>query len=802
MIKVYFDEILIDEDSYAALSNDYKLFTDNFYLGSTASNTFKLSVAKTAVTTQPSEVKITDDTNTYYLIIDKITDEKKFYIYDLVDKLVLFNFNYDASVLIDANKENEEDTYLSDILEDMCNQANVVLDPDLLLINNIKVDWYDNTLLARDYLSFIAELQGGYARILDNGKLTIVKHKMTSQSTIQIDSCEDFVVGERKQITRVVYDNGVAKYEYGLDSGNTLYINPNNVFITETETVLNIYNEVVGLEFYLIETGRCQLDPDVRAGDIITFTDGTNSYPTIAGYSASYGGGYWLGNYSFNLVSKQQEETQTIGIDTKLLSIKTTINRAEAEITTIASRVDDAEEEITTVTQRVDGVDIEVAKINPLQTKTAQLEIDVNQLRSEIGDVTDITTQEEGNGTLEFESINVSEPINVTIRPTSAKDISYIYPSSALFPSSTLFPQVRILRFTNTTTSEVIDYTLPGNLRYYDADNYDEFILDFATTTCKIIRKIDISASMVKTLKETPVEETYTYPTISLTAGNYTVTMPGYSNAYMKIRLMSQNMYTSQFATRVEVSSAITQSSNEINLEVAKKTDKTAIISTINQTAEAVKINASKVDITGVLTAINNDTSTTINGNKITTGSITASQVSSSIITTTNFSAQNINADKIITGTLDGTKATITNINASNISSGTISTARLNSDVITTTNFSAQNINADRIIAGTINGTNVNITNLNATNIKSGRLNITSGNYYLRMGFAEGSNPSVSGLNVGHYGIKAYSGIVADHFGITDSDTGKSVSIQVTRQGGGYYYMTFTGGILTAWERY
>lgn len=364
MIKVYFDDTLISDDSYVALSNDYKLFTDNFYLGSTASNTFKLSVAKSAVSSHPAEVKITDDTNTYYLIVDKIYEEKNFYVYDLVDKLVLFNFNYNAKTLIDARAAEELTTTLSDILADMCTQAGVTLDSTLTLINDIEVTWYDNTLLARDYLSYIAELQGGYARILDDGKLTIVGHKMTSQATLQIDNCEDFILGEKKTISRVVYDNGIVKYEYGDETANTLYINPNNVYITDTTVVSNIYDEVVGLEFYLVETGRCQLDPSVRAGDIITFTDGTNSYLTIAGYSASFGGGHWLGNYSLNVASKQQEETQIIGTDSKIKSIKTIIDRTNASLAIVATETNTISTELTETTNAVSQVQTDILNIN------------------------------------------------------------------------------------------------------------------------------------------------------------------------------------------------------------------------------------------------------------------------------------------------------------------------------------------------------------------------------------------------------------------------------------------------------
>ena len=84
-----------------------------------------------------------------------------------------------------------------------------------------------------------------------------------------------------------------------------------------------------------------------------------------------------------------------------------------------------------------------------------------------------------------------------------------------------------------------------------------------------------------------------------------------------------------------------------------------------------------------MITAINNDTSTTINGGKITTGSISANkiashsitttQVSSSIITTSNFSAQSISASRINSGSLTSTSVKIGswNINGTGILSGT-----------------------------------------------------------------------------------------------------------------------------------
>lgn len=67
---------------------------------------------------------------------------------------------------------------------------------------------------------------------------------------------------------------------------------------------------------------------------------------------------------------------------------------------------------------------------------------------------------------------------------------------------------------------------------------------------------------------------------------------------------------------------------------------------------------------------------------------------------------------------------------------------------------------SDADIEGKITATSGSIagdlvtSGINASNITSGRLNISDGSgHYLRMGFREGDNPFVSGLNVGRYGI-------------------------------------------------
>lgn len=79
----------------------------------------------------------------------------------------------------------------------------------------------------------------------------------------------------------------------------------------------------------------------------------------------------------------------------------------------------------------------------------------------------------------------------------------------------------------------------------------------------------------------------------------------------------------------VALKTEIKQTTDSISSTVSQKVGKDEIISSINQSAESIKINANKVNITGFVTFDNlkNSGETTINGSNITTGSISASLI-------------------------------------------------------------------------------------------------------------------------------------------------------------------------------
>ena len=350
--------------------------------------------------------------------------------------------------------------------------------------------------------------------------------------------------------------------------------------------------------------------------------------------------------------------------------------------------------------------------IEELNSKTAQLRLDVDKIEGEITEIADITTTSEGVGTISVLKVaKDSEPIYLKVRPTT-KNLALLYPADNLYPSDDLYPLERYLLFKNGSYEQ--RYRLPADLWYYNSTTYDEFVLDYDNNRCYVIHRVGVNADGTTYILDSVTEENFTYPSIPLTEGDYQISLEGHETAYIYARLMAQNIYTDQFVTQVEYKAQVNVTSKEISTLVTSKVGKTEVISSINQSAEAVKVKANKIEIDGVMTAINNNTSTTINGDKITTGSITANQIKTGAVT----------ADKVSSDVITTKNFNAQNINASNITSGTLSTSRLSSDVITTNNFNAQSINADNITTGTIRGRTISGGSINGTSIKGGSIKI------------------------------------------------------------------------------
>lgn len=383
---------------------------------------------------------------------------------------------------------------------------------------------------------------------------------------------------------------------------------------------------------------------------------------------------------------------------------------------------------------------------------------DIARIESEIGEVTDVTkTNETSTGYVEFTDINISEPIRIEIHPTS-DDITALHPKVGLHPRVGLRPHSRQLYFENTTDGTTRNYNLPHDLLYLNSNIYDEFLLDFENTICRVTQRVGILNGTKYELPE-PIITDYVYPKIGLTQGDYQITLKSNRTAYMKITLMTYNMYTTQYSTKYETKSAITQSSNEIRAEVAetyftqegaerlsseisanateiglrlKTNDFTnaEITAKLNDGTSTVKLSADKINLQGYVTLSNLSTAgqTEINGANIKTGTLSAS--------------------KITSGTLDATKVTVTNLSASNINTGSLTLSNFTGTyAINSAGFKVTKTGEIISTSGKIGGYKISNYNLYSTQV-----GISSENNH---GWAFWAGDDLSGEQPSEYGKNA-----------------------------------------------
>ncbi len=550
MLEIKFDNVAIDSNGIKGLSNTYELYKDNFYLGAIASNTFKLEVAKHLMPSKPTEVKIEDDNNNYVLEVDKIEETDNSYEIELTDKMLRFNFLYDAKPLIDENRvDGESTTTIQDILNDICDKADIECNYTLTTANHI-VDWWDNRISARDYISMIAEKEATFVRF-ENDELMFIPVNSPSKKTINEDEIDELKIGEGRKITRVVYDNGVGTFwEFGDESGNTLYLDSNNVYIIDEDDVEDIYNKIKDFEFYSITVGNCPIDSSVLAGDVITFKDrNDNLYPTIAQYSLSYFG-EWLGGYSLDIKSTIQEETSILGVFDSVKSIRTEIDRVNNEFGIIA-------EEIEKLTDYIRNV-------------------------GTTGNYLMLPDTPRSGG-----AINKLRIRGFDLRPLYP---GMTYPSENTYPGALSFYTLvfdTIPTFDNEPNYVFVNSPIPLQKI---GDVYDEISIE--ANKVKVIQRIGYDFDNEQwSVLSSPITHELNDVLLPTFDGDTYISVKYFDNLIYDAEYLIKNDLTSNFATQLESSSQFKMSKNEIEAKV----DKDGLISAINLSPENAKILASRI---------------------------------------------------------------------------------------------------------------------------------------------------------------------------------------------------------------
>lgn len=539
-------------------------------------------------------------------IQDTPTTDKDKVTIKLRDNRVKFDFAYNAEPLI---KRKGGSASKMEVLLDICEQAGVTCNVQNFLRANERIGIYDNTITATTYVSYLAEQSGNIATIDRNGYLIFVNLNDISTQKIPLSIVEKYDKGEPFQLKRVVYEDGIIKYETSNDKSlDTLYLNGANPYIASENQVKAIYEIIKNLNIDSFNTGKIFGNPAIDPYDIIEiygyyqndalgnpqFIDDEDVIvaKTLANYTETYNG-----------VITHEYDTQ-IGIEERTENVNIT---GDATFRKYAR---------TSIDNLNNSVTIVVGEVNEQNEKISTLEQTVGKLSSDISEIADLTiTKHSYIGTLDFEKVNASEPLKVIVNPTNLSNISYTYPHNRQYPNNNLFSQLRTIRFLNLDTNEYIDYEIPVDLYYYDAENYDSFVIDYRENRCYVKKRCWIDSNGIVRLSEAlypdydlypsndlyPIdyiqELDFPYPTINLTDGDYQIYLIGYSSAYIEAEIMFQNKYTKEFATHAELHSAINQTAEEIKLEVSHKVDEDEVASYFDITAESITAKTGKFAI-------------------------------------------------------------------------------------------------------------------------------------------------------------------------------------------------------------
>lgn len=391
-MNIYIDDVLINPDYILDFKKGGNAFEEEFCLGGTPSQYIEMKLYKDKMPKTLSKIRVeygilishsltvtevnamlvgtlngisvkslSSNNSSFEMIpigiynVDDYTDNDDNTItIKALDNMIKFEFNYNGKELID--KKNE--ATLLEVAQDICNKAGVELGSTSFLNSDKKVSVYDNTVTAREYISYIAESAGCFACIDREGKLCFREFGQ-DETEISLEMFGEYKWGEEFKISKVSYEDGVRSFKFGDDTRNNLWINQENMYIVDEDQVQKIYNKIKDLTVNTFE-GKVIIDPAIDIGDKIV----------INGKNVFYQGemsleGRFIAQISSKIQIKQKEETTVKKESQKVVNrrVQSRISQAEGKIEQLVEETTENSEKLTKHEQDINGITQSVSEV-------------------------------------------------------------------------------------------------------------------------------------------------------------------------------------------------------------------------------------------------------------------------------------------------------------------------------------------------------------------------------------------------------------------------------------------------------
>ena len=283
--------------------------------------------------------------NKSYIVYEKPEKYTNIMSVTLYDYMLLTNQRYISNLTYP--------TTISVQLDEMAELCSVGIDKSTLSVDvlNKEVNWYDSTMLTRNYLAFIAQIDGKNAFVRDDA----IVFRQLAQADHITQYCSDYELNEHIQISRVAYDNGLILIEKGTNDGKTLYLSSNNSYVSQ-EDVNRIYEMYYGLSFYSFKKFKCYEIDNLNLTDIVSYNDFSILPLSI---KRTVNGG--LAKDSLELtgdVSIKNADSVVVKEDSniKIKRIQTIVDQNKQSLSLLAQDLDEEKEKISQIKLDLDGI--------------------------------------------------------------------------------------------------------------------------------------------------------------------------------------------------------------------------------------------------------------------------------------------------------------------------------------------------------------------------------------------------------------------------------------------------------------
>lgn len=344
------------------------------------------------------------DINEYWEVQETNTSAKRYFkVYDQPERytktlsLKLYDDNHLLDIPYDTKLEYP--VTIKDQLDEIESLTGLIISRSNIPSNILSKDvaWYDNTIVIRNYLGWIAELFG--ANVFANGKKAIEFVPIKKTIFADTDTLTEYEKNELYKVTRVYYENGLDSLSCGDETGNTLYLDTNNLYIDNQEIIDGIYSSLNGLTFYSAKSIKMIAIDDLLPGKLVNYNNEFN-FMTIDVSTSFKGGQFLLCDVDGTVTTKNEERViKKISNSTRIRKLQIIQDQEKNRLDIIAKEQDGLNDRIGQLSVADREIEAIIKEKTTIETEDGDVSIAeyVENMKVDITGITNTIQTTSGN---------------------------------------------------------------------------------------------------------------------------------------------------------------------------------------------------------------------------------------------------------------------------------------------------------------------------------------------------------------------------------------------------------------------